>query len=279
MNKNFNFDNLNLLTKKCLYISDNKAILRNKKLYCISDLINNESYKNLYVTEDIKEAKDHNDYSEIYIDLGVIMFYIGYTMDGYTDVQKVAYRLEHIIKTTLDDFKSNIIERANSNQFINVAEIKLMELSGEDISPLVTARESFLQAREERYAQELIEKELKDQQFLLEKKSELDIIIIAAENAICNNQEVKNVDVRVYTEAYTYGYTETSLILYLMKKYEIKVPLKTQGWINKALAQISYDDDKYNYSYYTSSANSTVFRDYLQQLVLAIKLVHRVTAA
>ena len=58
-----------------------------------------------------------------------------------------------------------------------------------------------------------------------------------------------------------------------MKIYEIKIPLKTQGWINNALASIFYDieDGKISYTYYKSSANSNVFRKYLSEFVGKVK--------
>ena len=61
-----------------------------------------------------------------------------------------------------------------------------------------------------------------------------------------------------------------------MKKYDINVPLKVQGWINKALANIVYDAeyDDYSYQYYKSSADSKVFARYLYQLVYKIKEKH-----
>jgi len=67
-----------------------------------------------------------------------------------------------------------------------------------------------------------------------------------------------------------------------MKLNNIKVPLKTQGWINQALANISYNQEwkDYSYNYYKSSADSKVFAKYLNQLVKAIqnKYISSVTA-
>jgi len=59
----------------------------------------------------------------------------------------------------------------------------------------------------------------------------------------------------------------------MMKMYGIDVPLKTQGWINNALANIFYDveNDEYSYTYYSSSKNSEVFGKYLSVLISKIK--------
>ena len=99
-------------------------------------------------------------------------------------------------------------------------------------------------------------------------------IINQAEQAIINKQNVQNKDITLYKSRYESN--TTSLILHLMKKYNINVPLKTQGWINRALAIITYDVeyDDYSYKYYTSSANSTTFSKYLYQLIRKIKEEH-----
>lgn len=58
-----------------------------------------------------------------------------------------------------------------------------------------------------------------------------------------------------------------SVILYLMKKYSINIPLRTQGWINKALAYVDWNyNGKITYGYYKSSRDSKVFWEYLQEL-------------
>lgn len=91
-----------------------------------------------------------------------------------------------------------------------------------------------------------------------------------AEEKILHNEKLVNANID------TPEGNETTIVLYLMKKYGVEVPLKTQGWINKALANIEYKEDReeYTYSYYTSSRNSTVFHAYLLQLVGKIKEAH-----
>ncbi len=41
--------------KKCLYISNNKAVVKNKELTCISDLVGDQAYNRLYVESDYKK--------------------------------------------------------------------------------------------------------------------------------------------------------------------------------------------------------------------------------
>lgn len=57
-----------------------------------------------------------------------------------------------------------------------------------------------------------------------------------------------------------------------MEKYGIKVPLRTQGWINSKLAMIIFNNGEISYKFYGKSQrdNSTVFIKYLVELENAI---------
>jgi len=93
-------------------------------------------------------------------------------------------------------------------------------------------------------------------------------IIKGAENAIYNNQDVQNDTIEDLSG------NDSTVIQQLMKKYKIDVPIKTKGWINNALVKVFYKDGMYTYSYYTSSANSTVFINYLNDMVMKVKEVY-----
>ena len=125
------------------------------------------------------------------------------------------------------------------------------------------------------YEKRRIENEAKDKQKELEEKEYLDNkhkitqdIIIKAIESIQNKEIVKNEDITLYGDS-RYDSKDTSLVLHLMKLYDIEVPLKTQGWINKALADIRYREDRdgYGYRFFNSSKESTVFVNYLNELV------------
>lgn len=58
----------------------------------------------------------------------------------------------------------------------------------------------------------------------------------------------------------------SSLVLVLMKRHGVQVPLRTQGWINKALHSIIFNQGEISYQYYSSSSNSKVFQQYLLTL-------------
>jgi hypothetical protein len=270
MNTNFCFEDLTIYTKKCLYISNNKAIVRNIKLLNIGELINKAEYNNIYVEESFREAKDHNDISRVFVDHSIVCVCTGNTLDGYTQTDTITYRLEHIAKLTLDKTLTAIRSCPANNQFVNVADIKLIELSGaslEEVQGLIEYRQAWIDRKDKEEQEREQKKQQEEKEYVDKKNNELAEQVNKAEQSIANKQLVKNVNVTIYKSRYEHN--TTSLILYMMKLYDISIPLKTQGWINGALAQIFWNEEwnEYSYRFYNTSKNSEVFYKYLRQLV------------
>jgi hypothetical protein len=160
--------------------------------------------------------------------------------------------------------KTLVATKYVNSQFINLVEIEVLAINNdmELAKHYSNYRAEFYAKREAeeqnaRVVREQLEKEEEEKH-----KQEINNKLAEAEKKILAKQLVSNDSIE-----------ESTLLLMLFKKYNINVPLKTQGWINKALAQVSYNDktNNYTYSYYTSSKNSTVFREYFDQLISAIK--------
>jgi hypothetical protein len=254
-------------SKKCLYIKDNKAIVRTKELHSFSSLVNDESYHNIYY-----EKIDTN-YGLLYIDFGFICYHIkrGFYFDRSSEELKENHN--HLLNITLQDFKNYIMKSLDNNCFINVAEIKLMELAGEPlelIEKLKEHRENYIKRKEEQDKLEEQERQEKETQYVNEKNSIANTQVQEVIQKIKNKQEVKNDDITFY-KSNRYNSTTTSIFLHLFRLYNIKVPLKTQGWIKEALATVRYthkeDGGCWMYDYYSKSKNSTVFYEYLQKLI------------
>ena len=252
-------------SKKCLYIKDNKAVVRNKELICVSDSVNDNIYDNLYIERYVNNSPDAN----VYIDLGIVCVYIR-TIRKDMLIDGIKYYLSNLSDYTLETALANIYERKNNNQFVNVADIKLIELSeatDQEVQGLIDYRQNWYDRKAKEDQEKKLKIELEDKEYTDSKNKIVNDLVFQAEQSIINNQKVNNKEITVYKSRYESN--DTSLILHMMKLYEIKVPLKTQGWINQALASIFYDegDCKISYSYYKSSANSNVFRKYLNEFV------------
>jgi len=257
-------------SKKCLYIKDNKAVVRNKELTCIANIVNDEAYKNLYI-----EKSDKQD-TGVYLDLRIVCIYVRTVRNNITidDVEDTRYYLGSLTNYTLETILEDIRGRKNINQFVNVADIKLIELSGaseQEVQELIDYRQEWYDKKAKEDQEKKLKREKLDKEYADSQNKLVEDLVLATEQLILTNQEVKNKTITIYKSRYDSN--DTSLILRMMKQYDIKVPIKTQGWINQALADIYYDeeDNKVSYSYYKSSANSKTFRGYLNELINKIQ--------
>lgn len=135
--------------------------------------------------------------------------------------------------------------------------------------PIYVETEEDKKAREEAAEECRKEDEARRKEYEEKERKEIEKrveIIRQAEEDVCNNKMVGNADI-VTPEG-----NETTLILYLMKKYNVDIPLRTQGWINNSLSCIEVRNNSYTYRYY--NRNSTVFIGYLHELVARIKEAH-----
>ena len=174
-------------------------------------------------------------------------------------VQEIKNKNIDLLKWIEDDFNNRM---SNKMQSVSIGIAEMLGRKEEAIEHNKILYEIRKAEKEQR------EKERQEENAKFVKNNKVVINQIEkAEQAIINKQKVDNINITIYNSKYDSN--TTSLILYLMKKYNIKVPIKTQGWINNALANIKPDEysNGYTYEYYTSSANSTVFRKYLNELV------------
>ena len=258
--------------KKCLYISNNKAVVRNKKVISLQ-AIAGKTLNNLYL-EKVEGS------ISLYINFSGICVYMS-SVNQYITVKELA---AEVIKKDLNNYtyekeRERILNNANNNQFVNVQDVKLFELMGEPeevIDSLVNARMLFLEQKEAKREQERKAEEEAEAQFIREKNSIIDNLVKEAEQNILNGSTVTNCDIKIYTSKW--DYKETSLLLHMFNVYDIEVPLKTQGWIKNALVDIYCNNDSWSYKYYSSSANSTVFQEYLDRLIESIKVKYGVVS-
>lgn len=263
-------EEINKLNKKCLYTSDNKAVVRNKPLKCLADVTGVEKYNNLYI-----ELNSIDNYTELYIDLGIVCISANKGVRVDLKPEDYEYYLNGYSHITLDFYINYIKENIKNKKWINVAEIKLLELAGEPEGLIKESHKVRKHIREQQEQKRLEEQNKMEQEYKEYLENKIKIVaeeVAKAEESILKGEIIRNKDIDVYNSRYDYN--TTSLILYIMKQYDIKVPLKTQGWINAALYSIKPDTHslgEYTYNYHTSSKDSTVFYKYLNILVEKVK--------
>ena len=165
----------------------------------------------------------------------------------------------------VDGFYKKLKEAEQNAWYINKVDIEICVLLGniELAKHYAVYRERQITEKEAKRRVETAERERKEREEEEKRLAEIEKAILKAENNIFHQKEFNNHKV-----------DGKSVINRLMDKYGIKVPLRTQGWINSKLAMISFDNGKISYRFYGKSQrdNSTVFMDYLVELKEAIDL-------
>lgn len=256
--REINFDSLESVRKQCItFAKDGNTVVKPyKTLYNMEQITHNLVHSNLYV----EVVKGKNSWEEdsycLFEDLGKICNRLSWIHRWQTDIEvkEAISKYEYLGKDGL--FKRLKLAEDNG-YYINKVDIELCFILGETelAKHYVEYREAKRAAQEARIKAEIAEREARKKAEEERHLTEMEKTISEAENTIKTKGTLNNVK-----------FEGGTIVLYLLKKYGVNVPLKTQGWVNKALVRVMYCDGKIAYSYYKTSRNSTVFYGYLKEL-------------
>ena len=244
------FDTMEYVKKKCITYGKDGLIKPYKTLYSVENFMHNDKYHNLYV--EILKGKEKTMY-QLWEDIQVICIGQGY-FSGEMEIDTLAEKLEHYSYLGVSGFYKRLDELEREGHTISRLFIEVCALLGntELAKHYTECRERRIQEKE---AEESAEYEARKRAEEEEHRAKIEKAIEDAENTI-----------RLKRTLHNDKFEGKTIVLYLLQKYEVKVPLKTQGWINNALAQIYFRDGEITYRYYTSSRDSTVFHKHLKEL-------------
>ena len=256
--KEVRFETMEVTRKRCItFAKDGNTIIKPyKTLYSVENITHIPGHKKLYV-EVVKDEMYHSEDSfYLYEDLQTICIKLN-QIPGHWMIKKFIEMLESWEYFGIDGFYKRLREKERNEIYINKVDIETCNLLGN-----LQLAGHYSKYRERKIAEQKAEnqKEIEERKRIeleeAEKHAgEIEKVINEAEDAFRNHQIL-----------YNRPFENTTIILYLIKKYGIKVPLKTQGWINKALAKIWFRNGEIAYSYYKGSRESTVFYKYLKEL-------------
>lgn len=259
--KDYMFNELDTVKLCCICINhDNKAVRRWKELYPLEVVTGEESLKGLYL-----EVEDES-YYVVWNECSGVLAVKYCSLNDYYDVSEISVRLKGLLEFKgTEGLKKLLEQKEQGGNFINVAEIEAMRRLGEAELAVHYAqyREAYLERQRTEEEKKRRQRELEQQKKEEEKKRALEAQIEDAEKCIRENKRLKNdklVDGR-------------SVVLALMKKYEISVPLRTQGWINQKLAAVKYGEaGDIHVQYYSSkgSKGSESVHKYLMLMKQAV---------
>lgn len=110
--------------------------------------------------------------------------------------------------------------------------------------------------------------------FVEKKNAEMESEISEAISILKNGGTLKNEQIAVHTmTGDSYTVSEYSVFNYLMRRYGVKVPLRTQGWINESLVQAVIAEGRlttYQYRKSKRGKGSDTFCGCMESLIAAI---------
>ena len=164
-----------------------------------------------------------------------------------------------------EGYKKRLRQMEDRGGFISLADIMSMVKLGElDLAKRYSGyREDYIAELERRREEEEAQKEAKRREEEEERERELVAKIAEAENCIWLHKRLENEELE----------DGRHIVLFLMRKYDINVPLKTQGWINNKLAAVKFDKEEgtrvWFYKQKGCKCSESVYR-YLDQLKAAV---------
>lgn len=257
--KDINFNSLESTRKRCItFAKDGNTVIKPyKTFYCMEQITNNPEHKTLYV-----EVLPDNDFDvRLWDDYGKIVYEIGRiqkecTLEKFTEQVK-SYGIG------VESFLKRLAYAKEAGNYINLVNIETVLLVGETelARQYLEYRELKVKEHEEKDLKEQKKREVSEREEEEQRQAELKKQIADAEYKIFHQEEIKNFEA-----------DGKSVINILMQKHGIKVPLRTQGWINSKLAMIIFNGGEISYKFYGKSQrdNSKVFRKYLLELEKAI---------
>lgn len=238
------FDKLNAVKILCIGFSKdgNSVVRRRRDLYPMEVITGDGALKGFYV-----EAINLNYFTDymVWNDCGGIIAVKYLTFEEECEISEVIETMHRNMgfKGT-EGYKNLLSQKETTGEYINLAEISALEQLGESELAIHYSRYRenllILQAQKKREREK--QRELEQQKAEEERQKAFDARIAEAEDCIRNNKLLKNDSLD----------NEKHLVLYLMKKHNINVPLKTQGWINNKLASVTFaPDGVINIQYYS----------------------------
>lgn len=242
-----------------------KAIYHNKNIQHVSG--------NVYRGETIHE--EYNDHCDLFV------CYDGIPVGMWIGSARIDYTIEEVIKMfhhnkldTLENYIAAIQSRIANSDHFRFTEIEFSKYIDSALeSQMWESRKNYAIKREKIERERRQKRDAEDRAFIQQRNDEAQQLIDQAITLIrSGNGKLENCDVIIYESCY-HSHTY-SIFNYLARKYDVKIPIKTQGWINESLVAITLENWKCEHcQFYKKKGNrcSTKVFEYMTQLAQAIR--------
>lgn len=234
--KEIKFDEMKSVKVHCIDLSktkNNTAVKHWLNLYPIETITGNKELHGFYI--ELKKDSYFTDYT-VWNDCEGILAVKYFKLEEDFDISTISEILNRNISFKgFEGYKRMLAKKEANGDFINIVEISaLIELGDPKLaSHYIGYRENYIKTREERERELELQRQAKHQKEIEMQQKALEAKVADAEECIKMNKLLQNdlLD------------TGNHLVLYLMKKHNISVPLKTQGWINNKLTSVIFNKD------------------------------------
>lgn len=241
--KDMNFSGLDAVRMKCIGFADDlqRVISKRRELYPMELITGDAEMKGFYL--EVTEKRNYTEYGLWNDCKGLFAVKYRIPLDEEHEVSELLMMAKNMMDFKgADGYKEMLRRKEEKGDFITNADIFAMTQLGEPglAERYHGYRENYLKKRQEEKKQEEAQREAIRKAEEEERKRVLEEKIAEAENCIRTKKRVVNEELE----------DGRHIVLCLMKKYNISVPLKTQGWINNKLASVIFDDEGVSLQFY-----------------------------
>lgn len=246
-------------------VQGNKAVRHNINMTKLTDYI--------YVGEIDKTDNYYYINCRLYAFYNAVGFDIGY-IDSEVEFDDLVNRINNSSFVSADKYMENIYQRIENGLWINLIEMEYIKAINPDIiSDVEKARTDWQKKLDDKRTAEHNVRNAEKQVEMEKTNAEAQEIIDSAINTIKNGGTVNNDYITIYTDIDTHK--KYSVIAYLFDKYEIKMPIRTKGFVINTLNSItvSADGKGVSYSYWKkgNSKGSNALYGFIYKLIEAIR--------
>ena len=242
---------------------ETKALYKNKSMQLITGSI--------YRGETIQE--EYNDHCDVYacyagIPVGI---WIGSVRTDYS-VEEVMEQIKRKGMDSLENYMAAIKCRLEKQDHFRFTEIEFIKhIAPELENQMWESRKAFAENQHKKRLEQAAQREAEDQAFIAERNAQAEQIVNKAMEVLRNGGKLENQTVIFYESRYEHS--SYSIINYLMRKYGVNVPIRTQGWINEKLVCAKVEDGKCEHLQYYKAKGaqcSQKFFDCMNELLAKV---------
>ena len=240
-----------------------KALYKNKQIQLITGSI--------YRGETIKE--EYNDHCDVYacyagIPVGI---WIGSVHVDYS-IEEVMAQIKHKGMETLENYMAAIKYRLEKQDHFRFTEVEFIKhIAPELENQMWESRKAFAENQHKKRMEQAAQREAEDQAFVAAQNAEAEQTVNKAMEILRNGGKLDNDTVTFYESRYEHS--SYSIVNYLMRKYGVNVPIRTQGWINEKLVSAKIENGKCEHLQYYKAKGaqcSQKFFDCMNELLAKV---------